>query len=92
MMQKRDYSMAYISFKLSCEILEIIIHGGRGDSRKAMDKDDDIAINKFILACRQFQKGLANFNILRKNFTNRELLDKDIDFKDDFETRMTTEA
>ena len=53
MMQKHDYTMAYASYKVSCEILYKIIHGDREEELDA-DKDDAIAINKFILACRQF--------------------------------------
>ena len=40
----------------------------------------DFGIMKFKLACRQFQKGLANFSILRAKYTSRDLLDNDLDF------------
>ena len=42
----------------------------------------DFGIMKFKLACRQFQKGLANFSILKANYTRRDLLDNDLDFPD----------
>ena len=82
MMQKGDYNMAYVSFNLSCQILENHLYGDldfEEGSREAQDSNTDKGIKKFVLACRQFQKGLANFAILRATYTNRNLLDNDFD-------------
>ena len=84
MMQKKDYSMAYVSFKLSCDILKTMMFGEGNDeeigSREAQERNINFGTMKFKLACRLFQKGLANFAILKVNYSNHDLLDKDFDF------------
>jgi hypothetical protein len=55
MMQKEDYYMAYVSFNLSCQILENLMYGDLGQeisSAEAQDSKTDFGINKFVLACR----------------------------------------
>ena len=79
MMQKKDYDMAYVSFNLSCKIISESINFESEDSRVQTERGSDMSVNKFILACRQFQKGLANFAILKENYTNRDVLNNDFD-------------
>ena len=75
MMQKEDYSMAAASFEIACDIQKKLTFGE--DFEDSADHlTDDFAINKFILACRQFQKGLANFATFKVDFPNRTLLSK----------------
>ena len=76
--------MAFESFSLSCEIQEAQIEALNG----TIEQRTDLASAKFIMACRQFQKGLAYFAILRKAFSNRDLLDADQQF---FETHANAE-
>jgi len=84
--------MAYASFNSSCKILEDLIYGGSNndDSRAQTERNADIQVNKFVLACRQFQKGMANFSILKAQYTNRELLSNDFDSAID--SRLPTSA
>ena len=57
--------MAYLCFTESEEYMNMEI----GDKQIKMEDsnliDESLPMNKFILACRQFQKGLSNMEILR---------------------------
>ena len=60
MMEKGDYRTAAVAFDLSSQILYKQITGGDDPDAEYVDvvaqaeKDADLPINKFILACRQF--------------------------------------
>ena len=84
MMQKEDYGMAYVCFSESIEFMEKDQFYSRQNREARADNEED----KFLLACRLFQKGLANMELFRLQFPNSALLaskdDKDekiMDFK-----------
>ena len=66
MMQQGDYGLAYVCFSESIENMEKdqIYNRLQGVSRA--DNEED----KFLLACRLFQKGLANMERFRDRFPN----------------------
>ena len=65
MLQKKDYSIALASLKFAYEIQHQLM---KEDSEAANQQE-----NTFILACRLFQKGLANFQILKTEYPHRIL-------------------
>ena len=71
MMQKEDYAMAYVCFSESEEFMSAVMEQAARDRQGDGGVDDELPINKFILACRQFQKGLANMELLRQQNPNR---------------------
>ena len=80
MLQKKDYSTALASLKFAYEI-----------QHQLMKEDSEAAKNEFdtfILACRLFQKGLANFQILKTEYPHRALFSSEALHHDTYTTRI----
>ena len=73
-MQEKDYDMAYVCFNESEVFMNMRIEDERIRIEDGQAALTDIKIDQFILACRQFQKGLTNLEMLRKANSNRRLL------------------
>ena len=80
MMQKEDYGLAYVCFSESIEFMEKDQFYQRAQGMSRAENEED----KFLLACRLFQKGLANMERYRERFPNSELLQG----KDDKEEKL----
>jgi len=59
--------MANLCFEESTDIMSTTVE-------RALTDDAEFQDNRFILACREFQKGLTNLAALKKEYTKESLL------------------